>query len=880
MSAAALPRLAIRLLEALLPEDQRDAVIGDLTEAFERDAPAHPVRARLTLWRETLAALAHLQAAPADVSAYLPYERETLVQSFLSDIRRAVRSLARAPAFVVLCVMTLALAIGATSAIMSVANPLFLRVVPYPDADRLVVVNERAGDGSPINVGYATYADLRAGSRSLQRSAAFGSWEPTIFGERDAERLRGQRVSWEFFRTLGVRPALGRDFLREDDTPDTYNVVILSHALWTQRFGGDTAILGRAIDLGATKPVVIGVLPASFDNVIDPTSRIYRALGYATQEWACRTCRHLRMVGRLRDDVPGDAAARELDGLVARFAAEHPRVYPGAGAIVERLSERVTRNTRAIFIVTMGAVGVLLLIAIANVVNLHLTRAARRDEEFAVRAALGAGPGRIARLLLAEGLVIAVAGGALGVIAALAILPTIVAAMPATLPRVSAIALDWRVLLIVAAIVAAIALALGMIPAVQAGRRHLFDSIRGGGRGGSGRLHHRTRTGLVIAEVALAMMLLVGTTLLGRSLVRLLDVDLGFDPSSLVTMEVQVAGPAYAEAERVFANHDAIRAAVRALPGVADVGLVSQLPLGGNMDQYGVRERNAPDVGGAAERYAVSWDYMRAMRIPILEGRAFTEAESRDTASRVAIVSRSLAQRMWPGGGAIGKYIQVGGGPDRPYLQVIGIAADTRHTGLDESVSQQVYMPERHWQFPETRMVLVARVERDAASAVGAIREAVRSVDPLQPVTRIATMEQVVARSTAQRRLGAILFASFGGLALLLAAAGIYGVLAGLVAMRTREIGVRAALGATPARISAMVLRDAALLAAIGLTVGAAGALALSRYLRALLFQVHPTDPVALAAAAIVVGAAALVASALPARRASAVDPIIALRDS
>jgi putative ABC transport system permease protein len=871
------PRLAVRLLETFLPEDQREAVVGDLTEAFERDVPSHPVRARVDFWREAIGAVTGLQAAPADVSAYTPYTRESVMQAFLSDLRRAVRSLARARAFAALCILTLALAIGATTAILSVANPLLLNVIPYPDADRLVMVNERMGDGSPANIGFATYRDLRASARSLEHSAAFGTWEPTVFGERDGERLRGLRVGWEFFRTLGVQPVLGRDFLPEDDTPDTYNVVILSHSLWTQRFAGDSTILGRAIDLGDTKPVVVGVLPESFDNVLDPTSRIYRALGYAEQAFACRSCRHLRVVARVRNETTRDAADHELNSLMQRLAGEHPAVYPGAGAVVEGLAQRVTRNTRAIFVVTLGAVAVLLLIAIANVVNLQLARAARREEEFAVRAALGAGRGRIARQLLAEGLVISSAAGALGVLAAVAILPTIVAALPQSLPRLGAISLDWMVLGVVLAVVLVVAIALGMFPAMNSGRRGLFDALRSGGRGGTG-LHHRTRSALVVAEVALAMMLLVGATLLGRSLVKLLDVELGFDPSQLVTMQVQASGPAYTDNQRVYANHDAIREAVVALPGVAGVGLVSELPLAGGFDRYGITDREQPQQPlGDADRYAVTWDYMRAMRIAVVQGRAFTEAESRDTTNRVAIVSQSLARRMWPAGDAIGRYIRIGGGDGRPWFHVVGIAADTRHTGIDELVSQQVYTLERHWQWPQD-MTLVVRVDGDPRAALAPIHAAVRAVDPLQPITRVATMEQVIARSTGQRRLGATMFVVFGILALLLAAAGIYGVLAGAVAARTREIGVRAALGATPARISGLVLRQAGVLVVAGLVIGSASALALSRYLQSLLFNVAATDPLALGVAAAVVGVAALVASAQPTLRASSVDPVEALR--
>ena len=877
------PRLATRMLEALLPEESREAVIGDLTESYEQRVDRGPVRAAWRYWREACVALLALQILPNAVSAYVPYTRESPVQAFLSDLRHAVRVLARARGFALLCIVTLALAIGAATAIVSVANPLLLNAIPYPDADRLVMVNEQAAGGGGTNLGYATYADLRRDARSLSHSAAYGTWEPTVFGEHDAERLRGLRVTSDFFRTLGVRPMLGRDFVAEDDTPDTYNVVILSHGLWTRRFGADPGIIGRTIDLGGTKPVVLGVLPASFENVLDPTSQLYRALGYATQESACRSCRHLRMIGRLRDGVTREGSARELDALMRRLAAAYPTEYRGAaaGAVVERLKDRVTRDTRAIFVATFGAVALLLLIAMANVVNLQLARAARRDEEFAVRAALGAGRGRIARQLFAEGLVIAVAGGALGVVAAAVILPSLVAQLPSSLPRLASVRLDWLVLSIVSGIVLLIALAMGMVPAIQAGRRRLFDAIRGGGRGG-GTPHHRTRAGLVVAEVAVAMMLVVGAALLGRSLFQLLSVDMGFDPHNLVTMEVQATGPAYDSATTVFANHDRIREAVMAVPGVESVGLTSQLPLGGSFDRYGIRDRDdlmrGIESGADADRYTVSWDYMRAMRIPVLRGRGFTEAESRDSSTHVAIVSDALARKLWPAGDALGRSIRIGGGDDRPWYEVIGVAADARHTGLDETVSQQVYMPERQWQWPQSTIVLVARVTGDASSAIPAIREAARSVDPLQPISKIATMEQVVARSTGQRRLGMLLFVAFGGMALLLAAAGIYGVLAGSVAERTREFGVRTALGATPRSIVGLVLRQGGMLVATGLALGAAGAFSMSRYLRSLLYSVESNDPAALLIGAATILLVAIAACVIPARRATMTDPVSALR--
>ena len=887
MTAPRPPRGALRLLDAFLPEDAREAVIGDLTEAWERDLAEQRAFPRARFWRETVHALFTLQTAPANVAAYTPADRESFVQSFTADIRYAVRGMARAPGFAILSTATLAVGIAATATLLSVANPLLFQVVPYPSPSSLVMVNERATDGSGTNLGYPTYLDLRTDARSLQYSTAFGSWQPTLFGEAQGERLLGQRVTSEFFRTLGVQPVLGRDFLAEEDMPQRNQVVILSHGLWRRRFAADPGIIGRPIDLGYTKPIVVGVLPASFENVLDPTAQIYRVLGYTVNDSGpgCRTCRHLRAVARIRPGFTRETTQRELDARMQQMAAAYPTVYRGNGTVVERLADRATRNTRAIFLVTIGAVALLLLIAAANVVNLQLARAARRDEEFAVRAALGAGRGRIARQLLAEGVVVAVLGGVTGVVLAALALPSLVAQLPATLPRLDSVRLDWQVLLFTTLVVTLLAVVIGLVPAAQAGRRSLFDAIRAGGARSGGTPHHRTRAGIVVAQVALALMLVVGAALLGRTLVGLLSVDLGFEANNLVTMTVEAAGPRYDSAQKVYAHHDRILEAVARVPGVTAVGLTSQLPLGGNMDQYGIRDRdNASqnlDSGADGERYAVSLDYMRTMGIRLVRGRAFTADEVRDTAVRVVIVSDALASRMWPGQDALGKYITVGGNPGivaPVYFRVVGVAAATRHAGLDQGAAAQVYVPERHWRWAESMMTLAARVEGDPDHFVQAVYEAVRAVDPIQPVMEIRTMEQVVSRSIGQRRLGMVLFVSFSAIALLLASAGIYGVLAGAVTERTREFGVRTAFGATPGAITALVLRDGAVLVAAGLAIGGAGALLLSGYLRALLYGVDARDPASIAMGVAAITIVAFVACIVPARRATRTDPITALR--
>jgi putative ABC transport system permease protein len=376
-------------------------------------------------------------------------------------------------------------------------------------------------------------------------------------------------------------------------------------------------------------------------------------------------------------------------------------------------------------------------------------------------------------------------------------------------------------------------------------------------------------------------MLVIGAGLLGRSLVRLLDVNLGFDPSHLLTLEVQASGSAYETKESVFANHDRVREAVRAIPGVVDVGLTTQLPLGGSFDRYGVaaldKPLENPELAPAADRYVVSGDLFNVMRIPVVRGRTFTQAEAADSNGQIAVVSEALAKRIWGSEDPIGKQIRLGG-PDRPWKQVIGVAANVRHTGLDDAATQQVYIPERQWYWEERRMALVVRTAGDPAQLAGAVREAVRGVDPIQPIAKLATMQTVISRSTSQRKLGLVLFVTFGGIALLLAAAGIYGVLAGSVEERTREFGLRSAMGATPAAIVGLVLRQAGRLAVLGFAIGIAGALLLSRYIESLLFGIEASDPVAVVLATAALTAAALAACLVPARRAVRVDPIEALR--
>jgi putative ABC transport system permease protein len=860
-------RFARWLLETFLPPDASEYVLGDLQQELGAG------RGRLWLWREVVVALWKLHARPVP--------RGDFVDSVLSDLRIAARMLRRSPGFATVSVLTLGLAIGATTAIFSVVEPVLLSPLPYPNNDRLAFVWERTRDGSRDNVGFATFRDLVEQSRSIETAAAVGSWTPTLSDGSDPERVTGDRVSYTYFRTLGVQPAIGRDFLPDEDRPDHNQVVILGYGLWQRRFGGDSGVVDRQISVDGRPMAVVGVMPASFDNVVSPEAQIWRVLGYSlAQPWACRTCRHLRMVARFRAGVTPTAASAELDLIRARLERQYPTEYASAGTAIVPLKAEVTREFRPALLALAVAVVLVLLIAMANVTNLQLARAVRRRREFAIRTALGAARPRLLRQLITEGLLLAVLGGIAGLTVAAAAIPALVRHLPPQLPRLGAIRLDLAALAILAGVVLVLATIVGLAPARQR-RSGLADELRSGTRL-SGGAHHLARAGLVVSEVALAFMLLVSAALVARSLVRLLAVDVGFDASQLLTMEINSVGPRYREDEQVYAYHDRVREAVRAIPGVVSTGVANQLPLGGNVDMYSVhapdRPLANPELAPSGDRYVVSADYLTTMRIPILRGRAFTRADVADTVNRVALVSAALAARLWPGEDPIGKRVRMGR-PDSPDRTVIGVTGNVRHRALDANVTYQWYVPERQWQNgADNREVLVVRTQGDPASLAPAVRDAIRQIDPTQPIVRIATIDRVIATSTAQRRVALVLFGAFAIAALLLAVTGIYGVLAGSVAERTREIGVRSALGATPRNILGLVLGHGARLTAAGVAVGVAGSLALTRLLRALLFGIQPNDPITLAGVVALLGGVTLAACVVPAVRALRVDPSQAFR--
>ena len=876
------PRWAVRLLERFIGADVHDAIAGDLVERFGADVAF----SRARFWWETVVALRHFGSLS---NARRESYQEDFMSSFIGDLRRAVRLLRRAPAFTLLCAVTLALAIGPTTAIFSVVDPLLIRPLPYERSDRLMYLWERSQDGTPITTGFATVEDERARSTTLSSIAAVSSWSVTLSDPTAPAVLEGSRVTANYFHTLGVRMMLGRDFASDEDRPLSTTgyggakVVILTHGLWTRQYGADSAIIGRKILLDGTPRTVVGVLPPSYQDAHHVGATIYTPLGYSsTQPWACRSCRHLTAIARLRDGVSRERALVEMNQISAQLVAAYPKEYSAAGAFVEPMQEHITRPVRPALYAIAGAVVLVLLIAVANVVNLQIARAVRRDTEFGVRIALGAGTGRLAQQLVAEGLVIAAAGGALGIALGWATLPILVARLPHSFPRLDAIHFDARALLVVAAIIASLSVVLGVVPARGARKRALFSGgLRGASRVGAGD-HHRTRSALVVAEVALALLLLASAGLLGRSLVRLLAVDPGFDPENLITMQVESSGPKYLSSSATLDFRQRTIAAARSVPGVIDAAYTTSIPLGGAVDQYGIGAEDKPlanpELAPYATGYRIVGDYLRVMRIHLVAGRDFTEEDARDTSSPVAIVSATLAKVIWGGTSVVGKRIHVPNARHQ-WSTVVGVANDIRHHSLDADDRRAVYVPESSWGWANGEAMLVVRARATNSTLVKQVRDAVAAIDPTQPVVDVRTMDAVVASSASQRTLALTLFAAFAVLAVLLSAAGIYGVLAGSVAERTREIGVRSALGATPGDLLRMVLGRGIGLATLGIAIGLVGAFATTRYLRTLLFGVGAMDPLMLSGAAATLLIVAALACLIPGRRAIRIDPMQALRE-
>ncbi len=803
------------------------------------------------------------------------------MQTFLQDFRFGVRMLLKNPGFTLIAVVTLSLGIGATTAIFSVVNAVLLHPLPYRQSDRLVAVSLNDNDGEYGNTGYATFLDWQSRVRSFEQLALISGWGGTLTGQGDPESIQGLRVTPEYFKMLGVAPALGRDFRVEENRPDTRFVVIISHAFWQRRFNADPNVVGKPIVLSGRTFNVIGVMPRDFEDQLAANfyqkAEAWAALGYdVSQPWACRSCQHLRTFGRLKQGVTLAEARAEMNAIAAALQREHPQEYSTSTALVFGLQDQFVREIRPALYLLLIAVGIVLLIACANVANLLLARAADRAREMAVRAALGAGRFRIIRQLLVESLLLAGLGAAAGLLVAVWGVELLAAMKPATIMKLQEVTIDGRVLWFAAAISFLTGILFGLAPALQSAKPDLQLALKASERtvtaGG------RLRGLLVVAEIALALVLLVGTGLLIKSFVRLLNVSPGFEAGNLITMAVPAAGTKYDEDEPVRRFYRDVLERVSKLPGVEAAGIASNLPFFGNGDRSGfhIEEKPLPNPANApmVERYGVSPDYLRAMRIRLLGGRGFTEQDNSD-APLVAMISETAAKRFWPGEDPLGKRIRLGGSDD-PLRTIVGIVSDVHHNGLEDAPDTQAYVP--HAQWTTSFMQLAVRSNADPAGVINAVRGEVKAVDKDIPIYQIATMEQLVSTTTARRRFTLLLAGIFAGLSLVMAGLGIYSVIACSVVQRTHEIGLRMALGAQNRDVLRLVIGQGMKMALIGLALGLSASVALTRLMTSLLFGVSATDRLTFVQVALLLATVALLACWIPARRATKVDPMIALR--
>ena len=800
------------------------------------------------------------------------------MDSLLQDIRYSVRALMKSRGLVLLAVLCLALGIGTNAGLFGLVNGVLLRPLPYAEPARLVRVFETPPrDPDELrSTALPTIADWNRELRSLEPVASYSPWSFDVTGGDRPEQIEGASVSRELFPVLRAQPLIGRTFSADEDRPTGPRAIVLGHELWQRRFGGDSAILGRSLTLNGVQFTVVGVMRPGF--AFPPGAELWASTA-VDHEFEARDARHVSVLGRLQSGATIETARAELQDIERRLAERFPKNYANYGVKLIPLHERITGNIRPALLTLFGAVTFVLLIACANVANLLLARATSRRTEMALRAALGATRGRIVRQLVTESVMLSVVGGAVGAIVATLMLSVLRALGPSNIPRLGDVTVDTRVLAFTFLVAMITGLVFGLAPALAASRVDPHTMLQEGGRGSTpARVRQRVRGALVVAELALALVLVVGAGLLIRSLHALTTVDPGVRVENVLTFHVGLPPAKHADRAYIVEFYRQLRERLGTAPGAVAVGLASRLPLSGDDHSARVRLEGEPDVPGSGRQMqdrAVSPGYFRALGISLRTGREFTNADASNSPP-VVIVNESLAGRLFPGESALGKRI-IPSRAGNVSREIVGVVADARQFGVDVPAEPEFYIP--HAQDPWPWLNVVVRTAGDPARFARAAEAAVWSLDPNMPLTQVRSMEDMLAASLAPRRFNMIVLGVFAVVALLLAVVGIYGVMASLVAQRTREIGIRVALGAGRSHVMTLVVGHASMLAGIGVAVGLAAAMALSRVMSGLLFGVGPMDPVTFVATGVLLGGVALAASYVPARRAMRVDPVVALKN-
>lgn len=807
------------------------------------------------------------------------------LESLWKDVRFGVRVLSKNPGVTAIAILTLAIGIGANTAIFSVVKGVLLNSLPYPQSDRLVKLVATDNDTpQPTNVSYELVQDWKRRTNLFSAIGMYRDFPVAVTDQDKPEMLVGLRASAEYYEALGVQPILGRMITKDDDRPDRWRVILLSYGFWQAHFGGNPAAVGQKLYLNARPYEILGVMPRDFVAITrggkESVPQVFAPLGYdSSLPYACRSCQHLQSVARLRDGVTLAEARMEMNAIAGRLAHEFSNDYsPSFATLVTPLLESQVKSVRSVMLLVLGATGLVLLIACANVASLLLSVAATRRRELALRAALGAGRARLLRQVLTESILLTLIGGAAGIFVAIAGIRALIAWGPTDIPRLSSVALDGGVLAFTIGVCLVTGILAGLLPALQAARVDQREALQEGGRGSVGARRKLFRGVLIVSEVALAFVLTVGTSLLVLSLVRVLKENPGFETKNLYTAGFTLIGPKYAQPGAVPQINQQILERVRAIPGIESVALTSILPLSGGWDRDGfiiqdrpMKDSEAPDV----DAYSVTHDYFRTMQIPLIRGRFFTATDEAASATApVAIISATTASQMWPGANPIGKRIQLGARQDnQPWAEIVGIVPDVHQYALDAGATPEAYI--LSIAAPSN---FIVRSNLPSNVLTKEIGDQLAALDKNIPLSSPATMEELIARTVSQRRFLTTLVGGFGFLALLLAGIGIYGVMSYHVSQRGGEIGIRMALGAAPNSILRLVADDAFRLAMIGSFIGTALALGVTRVLATQLYHVRPADPTVYAISIAIIAADMFLACWIPARRAMRVDPMVALR--